>query len=88
MSCINLSIPAPQLPPIFINFNFNFSFSLGQIGITCCTIKLPSFSLPIPLPSPGPIIAAAIKAINVAIQAAWPTLDLMIPNCPMNGAQL
>ena len=90
MSCLNLSLPPPpQIPPVFIALpSFNFSISFGTIGVTCCYITLPSFSLGIALPSPGPILAAIIKAINILIQAAWALLDLIIPDCPMNGLVL
>lgn len=90
MSCLNLSLPAPpQIPPIFIALpSFNFQLSFGQVGITCCMIKLPSFNIPVSIPSPGSVFAGVIKAINTAILAAWPTLDLFIPDCPMNGETL
>lgn len=90
MACLNLSLPAPpQIPPVFISLPaFNFTLSFGQIGVTCCTIKLPSFSLPVTIPSPGSIFATIIAVLNALIVAAWPTLDLMIPACPMNGKSL
>ena len=88
MSCLNLSLPpAPQIPPIFISPIGPFNLSFGQIGITCCTIKLPAFTIPQIFPG-GSIFATVIKAINAAVLAAWPTLDLIIPDCPFNGAQL
>lgn len=89
MACLNLSIPAPQIPPIFINLpSFNFTISFGQLGISCCHIVLPTFSIPIPIPSPGSVFATQIAAINAAIQAAFSVLCLTIPNCPGNGYQL
>ena len=88
MSCLNLSLPpAPQIPAIFLPAIGPFTFSFGQIGITCCTITLPQFTIPQIFPG-GYAIANILKGVNAAILAAWPTLDLIIPNCPMNGKAL
>ncbi len=90
MPCVNLALPAPQIPPIFLPLPaFNFTLSFGSVGVTCCKFKLPMFSpaLPIP-PALGAIVAEAVNAINAAIVAALATLDLAIPNCPKNGATL
>lgn len=85
MSCLNLSLPpAPQIPPIFLPAIGPFTISFGTLGVTCCTITLPTFTLPIAFPG-GSVFAVVIKAINAAILAAWPTLTLIIPSCPFNG---
>lgn len=88
MGCLNLSLPAaPQIPPIFLPAIGPFTVSFGSIGVTCCTITLPSFTIPQIFPG-GSIFATTLAAVNAAILAAWPVLDLMIPNCPMNGKAL
>jgi len=84
--CLDLSLPAPQIPPIFISPFGPFTFDLGQLGITCCAFTLPLFTIPISFPG-GPVLAAAIKAVNAAILANWQFL-ISIPNCPKNGQPL
>jgi hypothetical protein len=90
MSCVNLNIPAPQIPPILLGlpaFTVTFTFPPPiPVGISCCHFTLPSFQIPINIPIPLPSVY--FVAINALLQAAFALLTLNIPDCPMNGASL
>ena len=83
--CLELTTPAaPQLPAIFGNNGSpTLTISFGTPGITCCKYTLPAYAPTTPLPMIGPL-QAAIQAMNAAIAAALPVLDLIqIPKCPI-----
>lgn len=86
MSCIDLSLAPPQIPPIFIGLPaFNFTQSLGEAGISCCKYVFPIFHVSVPIPVPGTIFAEIIAVLNIAIVAGLALLDLNLPSCPRNS---
>lgn len=88
-ACISVSIPAPQIPPILLGsiiVNFKFPAEPLPFGVPCCQFTLPNFTIPIKIPLP--LISSYFVAINLLLQAAFATLTLNIPSCPLNGKTL
>lgn len=90
MSCINLAVPIPQIPPILLGLNLTANIQFPpqpfHLGISCCYFSIPGFQIPISIPVPLPPIY--FTAINAAIFAALQLLTLNVPDCPGNGTAL
>lgn len=91
--CLDLNLPHPSVPSIFLpNPDFVITINIGTVGVSCCHFTIPGVTVDLSGPiaaaigAGGPLVLAlniAIAGMNATVDEGLAVLDqIHVPDCP------